>query len=142
MITDREPESKHVSKMTPEAIDEKKYQDRKEKNKKLNKVTKGVIGRWEKEDCLEELDFRFKVKTKLCNARMQGNIFVVKAVNLGGMGVYQTDPLIRAYQFEATLHEVGIEVPKECQCSEVIYNLMSKAIMWDDWLNSNTSFRK
>lgn len=134
-------EKKDVSKMTPEEIDELKYQDRKEKEKVINKVIKGVNDTWEKEYNFEELDLRFKVKIKLPNAREQGNIFALRSAYLGGMDMYQTDQVIRAYQMLATLQEVGIEVPKEFQDPEDIYNLYPLTVMYEDWLGFLNSFR-
>src|SRR5699024_7257570 len=112
-VQETKEEKKDVSKMTPEEIDKLKYQDKKEKEQVINKVIKGVNDTREKEYNCEGLDLRFKVKMKLPNAREQGNIFALRSAYLGGMDMYQTDQVIRAYQMLATLQEVGIEVPKE-----------------------------
>lgn len=57
------------------------------------------------------------------------------------MDMYQTDQVIRAYQMLATLQEVGIEVPKEFQDPEDIYNLYPLTVMYEDWLGFLNSFR-
>ena len=55
--------------------------------------------------------------------------------------MYQTDQVIRAYQMLATLQEVGIEVPKEFQDPDDIYNLYPLTVMYEDWLGFLNSFR-
>lgn len=137
----KQEEIKDVNEMTPEEIDRLKYQDRKEKEKVVNKVIKGVNDVWEKEYNFEELDLRFKVKVKLPNAREQGNIMALRSTYLGGMDAYQSDLIINAYQMLATLQEVGVEVPKEFQDPEDIYNLYPLSVMYDDWLDFMSSFR-
>ena len=137
----KQEEIKDVNEMTPEEIDRLKYQDRKEKEKVVNKVIKGVNDVWEKEYNFEELDLRFKVKVKLPNAREQGNIMALRSAYLGGMDAYQSDLIINAYQMLATLQEVGVEVPKEFQDPEDIYNLYPLSVMYDDWLDFMSSFR-
>lgn len=137
----KQEEIKDVNEMTPEEIDKLKYQDRKEKEKVINKVIKGVNDVWEKEYNFEELDLRFKVKVKLPNAREQGNIMALRSAYLGGMDAYQSDMIINAYQMLATLQEVGVEVPKEFQDPEDIYNLYPLSVMYNDWLDFMSSFR-
>lgn len=137
----KQEEIKDVNEMTPEEIDKLKYQDRKEKEKVVNKVIKGVNDVWEKEYNFEELDLRFKVKVKLPNAREQGNIMALRSAYLGGMDAYQSDMIINAYQMLATLQEVGVEVPKEFQDPEDIYNLYPLSVMYNDWLDFMSSFR-
>lgn len=137
----KQEEIKDVNEMTPEEIDKLKYQDRKEKEKVVNKVIKGVNDVWEKEYNFEELDLRFKVKVKLPNAREQGNIMALRSSYLNGMDAYQSDMIINAYQMLATLQEVGVEVPKEFQDPEDIYNLYPLSVMYDDWLDFMSSFR-
>jgi hypothetical protein len=137
----KQEEIKDVNEMTPEEIDRLKYQDRKEKEKVVNKVIKGVNDVWEKEYNFEELDLRFKVKVKLPNAREQGNIMALRSAYLGGMDAYQSDMIINAYQMLATLQEVGVEVPKEFQDPEDIYNLYPLSVMYNDWLDFMSSFR-
>ncbi|WRW34688.1 tail assembly chaperone [Staphylococcus phage CF5] len=137
----KQEEIKDVNEMTPEEIDKLKYQDRKEKEKVVNKVIKGVNDVWEKEYNFEELDLRFKVKVKLPNAREQGNIMALRSSYLNGMDAYQSDMIINAYQMLATLQEVGVEVPKEFQDPEDIYNLYPLSVMYNDWLDFMSSFR-
>ncbi|QYC52062.1 hypothetical protein RP15_gp027 [Staphylococcus phage vB_Sau-RP15] len=141
MDKELEKEQKDIKDMTPEEIDELKYQQQKDKERVINKVIKGVNDVWEKEYNFEELDLKFKVKIRLPNAREQGNIMALRSAYLGGMDAYQSDQVINAYQMLATLQEVGVEVPKEFRDPEEIYNLTPLAIMWDDWLDFMTSFR-
>lgn len=137
----KEEKKKDVSQMTPEEIDKIKYKERQKKEQTISKVLKGVNDTWEKEYNFEELDLHFVVKVKLPNAIEQGRIFGLRSSYLNGMDMYQTDQVIRAYQMLATLQEVGIEVPKEFQDPEDIYNIYPLAVMYEDWLVFLNSFR-
>ncbi len=61
---------------------------------------------------------------------------------LGGMDLYQSDEIYKAYQMLATIQVVGVEVPDELSDPEKIYNLIPLVRVYDDWIDFLGTFRR
>lgn len=106
-----------------ETPEEKEQKERQEQKQVIDRIIRGVNDTFIKDYNFDELGLKFTVKIKAPNAIEIGKIQARTAAYLGGMNNYVSEYFLVVYNTLATLREVGIEVPKELQKDEDIYNL-------------------
>src|SRR5690606_12124213 len=105
---------------TPEEREAEIKQDTK---KVVDRIIRGVNDTFEKDYNFEDMGLKFTIKIKAPNALEIGKIQARLSAYLGGMNNYASEYMIVAYQTLATLRVTGIDVPKELEKDEDIYNL-------------------
>lgn len=107
-------------KQTPE---ERENAHRIEEKKVIDRIIRGVNDTFEKDYDFKDMGMKFKIKIKAPNALDIGKIQARFSAYLGGMNNYASEYIIVAYQTLATIRVTGVEVPKELEKDEDIYNL-------------------
>lgn len=121
---------------TPEQKEAKQRQDQK---KVIDRIIRGVNDTFEKDYTFSDLGLKFTIKMKAPNALEIGKIQARMSSYLGGMNNYASEYMLVVYQTLATLRTTGIDVPKELENDEDIYNLDVLYVIGRDfqqWLNN------
>lgn len=129
-------EKMHNAEDTPE---EKKVKEQKDQKKAIDRIVRGVNDTFEKEYKFDDLGIKFTIKIKAPNALEIGRIQAKLAAYLGGMNNYSSEYMIVVYQTLSALRITGIDVPKELEKDEDIYNLDILYTIGRDfqqWLNN------
>jgi len=106
-----------------ESAEARETRKRLEEKKVIDRVIRGVNDTFEKDYNIPELGIKMKIKAKAPNAMQIGKIQARLSMYLGGMNNYAPEYILIAYQMLATLRETGIDVPKELEKDEDIFNL-------------------
>lgn len=123
----------------PNTPEERQEVERKETKKVVDRIIRGVNDTFEKDYDFEDLGIKFTIKIKAPNALEIGKIQARMSSYLGGMNNYASEYMIVVYQTLATLRVTGIDVPKELEKDEDIYNLDILYVIGRDfqqWLNN------
>lgn len=123
-------------------LQELKRKKEQEQDNTISKVIRGVNDVFEKYYNFEEIQLAFNIKLRVPNALEQGTINAMRSNYLGGMDLYQSDEIYKAYQMLATIQVVGVEVPDELSDPEKIYNLIPLVRVYDDWIDFLGTFRR
>jgi hypothetical protein len=133
---------KDLEGLMPEKSQEDREMDKKVEQKQvIDRIVRGVNDVFEKDYTFEDLGVKFTVKVKAPNALEIGKIQARMSAYLGGMNNYASEYMIVAYQMLATLRVTGLEVPKELQKDEDIYNLDILYVMGRDFKQWLDNFR-
>jgi hypothetical protein len=133
---------KDLEGLMPEKSQEDRDMDKKVEQKQvIDRIVRGVNDVFEKDYTFEDLGLKFTVKVKAPNALEIGKIQARMSAYLGGMNNYASEYMIVAYQMLATLRVTGLEVPKELQKDEEIYNLDILYVMGRDFKQWLDNFR-
>jgi hypothetical protein len=119
--------------------EEREQRERKDQKKAVDRIVRGVNDTFEKDYDFEDLKMKFTIKIKAPNAVEIGKIQARLSAYLGGMNNYASEYFIVVYQTLATLRVSGIDVPKELEKDEDIYNLDILYTIGRDfqqWLNN------
>ena len=123
-------------------LQELKRKKEQEQDNTVSKVISGVNDVFEKYYNFKEIKLDFNIKLRVPNALEQGTINAMRSNYLGGMDLYQSDEIYKAYQMLATIQVVGVEVPDELSDPEKIYNLIPLVRVYDDWIDFLGTFRR
>lgn len=110
-----------------------------EQKKVIDRIIRGVNDVFVKEYNFEDLGLHFTIKLRAPNALEIGMIQARMSAYLGGMNNYASEYMILVYQTLATLRTTGIDVPKELEKDEDIYNLdilYQIGRDFQEWLNN------
>lgn len=121
---------------TPE---QREVKEKEEQKKAIDRIIRGVNDVFEKDYNFEDLGIKFTIKIKAPNAIEIGKIQARLSAYLGGMNNYASEYIVIVYQTLATLRVTGIDVPKELEKDEDIYNLDILYTIGRDfqqWLNN------
>jgi hypothetical protein len=133
---------KDLEGLMPEKSQEDRDMEKKVEQKQvIDRIVRGVNDVFEKDYTFEDLGLKFTVKVKAPNALEIGKIQARMSAYLGGMNNYASEYMIVAYQMLATLRVTGLEVPKELQKDEEIYNLDILYVMGRDFKQWLDNFR-
>ncbi|AXY83986.1 tail tape measure chaperone [Staphylococcus phage Terranova] len=116
-------------------LQELKRKKEQEQDNTVSRVIRGVNDVFEKYYNFKEIKLDFNIKLRVPNALEQGTINAMRSNYLGGMDLYQSDEIYKAYQMLATIQVVGVEVPDELSDPEKIYNLIPLVRVYDDWID-------
>jgi hypothetical protein len=119
--------------------EEREAEEKRETKQVVDRIIRGVNDTFEKDYTFEDLDMKFKIKIKAPNALEIGKIQARMSAYLGGMNNYASEYMIVVYQTLATLRVTGVNVPKELENDEDIYNLEILYTIGRDfqkWLNN------
>jgi len=126
----------HKGEETPEQREQK---ERQEQKKVIDRIIRGVNDVFEKDYNFEDIGLKFTVKLRAPNALEIGQIQARMSAYLGGMNNYASEYMIVVFQTLASLKVVGVDVPKELENEEEIYNLDILYTIGRDfqqWLNN------
>lgn len=123
-------------------LQELKRKKEQEQDNTVSRVIRGVNDVFEKYYNFKEIKLDFNIKLRVPNALEQGTINAMRSNYLGGMDLYQSDEIYKAYQMLATIQVVGVEVPDELSDPEKIYNLIPLIRVYDDWIDFLGTFRR
>lgn len=123
-------------------LQELKRKKEQEQDNTVSMVIRGVNDVFEKYYNFKEIKLDFNIKLRVPNALEQGTINAMRSNYLGGMDLYQSDEIYKAYQMLATIQVVGVEVPDELSDPEKIYNLIPLVRVYDDWIDFLGTFRR
>ncbi|AGR48154.1 hypothetical protein [Staphylococcus phage vB_SepM_ phiIPLA-C1C] len=123
-------------------LQELKRKKEQEQDNTVSRVIRGVNDVFEKYYNFKEIKLDFNIKLRVPNALEQGTINAMRSNYLGGMDLYQSDEIYKAYQMLATIQVVGVEVPDELSDPEKIYNLIPLVRVYDDWIDFLGTFRR
>ena len=123
-------------------LQELKRKKEQEQDNTVSRVIRGVNDVFEKYYNFKEIKLDFNIKLRVHNALDQGTINAMRSNYLGGMDLYQSDEIYKAYQMLATIQVVGVEVPDELSDPEKIYNLIPLVRVYDDWIDFLGTFRR
>ena len=123
-------------------LQELKRKKEQEQDNTVSRVIRGVNDVFEKYYNFKEIKLDFNIKLRVPNALEQGTINAMLSNCLGGMDLYQSDEIYKAYQMLATIQVVGVEVPDELSDPEKIYNLIPLVRVYDDWIDFLGTFRR
>ena len=123
----------------PATPEEREMEQKVEEKKAIDRIIRGVNDVFIKDYDLTDLGMKFTIKIKAPNALEIGKIQAKLSAYLGGMNNYASEYFILVYQALATIRVTGIEIPKELQKDEDIYNLDVLYMIGRDfqqWLNN------
>ncbi|QLF87224.1 hypothetical protein BESEP9_00004 [Staphylococcus phage vB_SepM_BE09] len=123
-------------------LQELKRKKEQEQDNTVSRVIRGVNDVFEKYYNFKEIKLDFNIKLRVPNALEQGTINAMRSNYLGGMDLYQSDEIYKAYQMLATIQVVGVEAPDELSDPEKIYNLIPLVRVYDDWIDFLGTFRR
>lgn len=126
-------------KLTDEEINQLKYETNQEELSQIDRVIRGVNDTFIKDYDFKEYGLKFTIKIKAPNIKEQGKIQARREAYLQGMGLAVNPFYYNAFDALATIRVCGVEVPKELQDDEDIYNLYVLVKIGDDfgrWLGS------
>lgn len=126
-------------KLSDEEINLLKYQTEQAETKTLDRIIRGVNDTFIKDYDFKEFGMKFTIKIKAPNAIDQGKIQARREAYLEGMGMAVSTFIFQVYHTLATIRVCGVDVPKELEKDEDIFNLhVLYAIGGDfaEWLNS------
>lgn len=123
---------------TPEQREQK---EKAEQKKVIDRVIRGVNDVWEKDYNFEDLGLKFTVKMRAPNALEIGQIQARTSAYLGGMNNYASEYMLIVFQTLASLKVVGVDVPKELEKEEEIYNLDILYVIGRDFQQWLDNFR-
>jgi len=112
-----------MEKLQAPSEEESKAKEFVEQKKVIDRIIRGVNDTFIKEYKYPDMGIEYTVKLKAPNAIEIGKIQAMMSAYLGGMNNYASDYMLTVYQTLATLRVVGIDVPKELEKDEDIYNL-------------------
>jgi hypothetical protein len=112
-----------MEKLQAPTEDERKAKEFVEQKKAIDRIIRGVNDTFIKEYNYPDINIAYTIKLKAPNAIEIGKIQAMMSAYLGGMNNYASDYMLTVYQTLATLRVVGIDVPKELEKDEDIYNL-------------------
>lgn len=121
---------------TPE---QREMEKKVEQKKVIDRIIRGVNDVFVKEYNFEDLGLHFTIKLRAPNALEIGRIQARMSAYLGGMNNYASEYMILVYQTLATIRTTGIDVPKELENDEDIYNLdilYQIGLDFQEWLNN------
>ena len=121
---------------TPE---QREMETRKEQKKAIDRIIRGVNDTFIKDYTYEDIGLKFTIKLKAPNALEVGRIQARLASYLGGMNNYASEYMLVVYQTLSAFRTVGIDVPKELEKDEDIYNLeilYEIGVDFNNWLNT------
>lgn len=125
--------------LTDEEINLLKYHNAEAEHKELNRIIPGVNNVFSKHYDLKEFGMEFDIKIKAPNVVQQGKIQAMREAYLEGMGMAVSNFIFQCYHTLATIRVCGVEVPKELERDEDIYNIYILNVIGKDfaeWLNS------
>lgn len=108
---------------------------------KKKRVIRGENDLWEKDYEYKDLDLKFSISIRVPNAIEQGQIQARREQYLRGMGTFMNEWIFDAYNGLATIREVGVDIPKELEDDERIYNLAILAEINNDFSEWLAQFR-
>lgn len=103
--------------------EEQEQEEKIEQKKTIDRIVRGVNDTFEKDYNFDDLGLKFTVKIKAPNALEIGRIQARMSAYLGGMNNYASEYMSVVYSTLATLRTTGVDVPKELEKDEDIYNL-------------------
>jgi hypothetical protein len=112
-----------MEKLQAVSEEEKKAREFVEQKKVIDRIIRGVNDTFIKEYKYPDLGINYTIKIKAPNAIETGKIQAMMSAYLGGMNNYASDYMLVVFNTLATLRVVGVDVPKELEKDEDIYNL-------------------
>ena len=129
-------------KLTEEEINQLKYIQDEDSVEKIDRIIRGVNDVWKKHyDFKKEWGVEFDIAIKAPNVIEQGQIQARREAYLEGMGMAVSPYVYQCYQTLATIRTCGVDVPKELEKDEDIFNLSVLYAIGTDWGEWLTSFR-
>lgn len=110
-------------KLTDEEINRLKYETNEEEISQIDRIIRGVNDVFVKEYDFKEYGLNFTIKIKAPNVKEQGKIQGRREAYLQGMGLAVSPFYYNAFDALATIRVCGVEVPKELQNDDDIYNM-------------------
>lgn len=123
---------------TQEEIEKKQKKDQKQV---IDRIIRGVNDVFEKDYKFDDLGVEFTIKIKAPNALEIGRIQARTSSYLGGMNNYASEYMLIAYQTLSAIRTTGIDVPKELEKDEDIYNLDMLYLIGRDFQQWLDNFR-